>query len=112
MLTGRLVDAPAALDAGLVRSLHAPDELLPAAYELAREISDNAAPVSAAMTRQLLWRMLSAESPEDAHRAESVGLASRSRSADAREGVEAFLAKRAPEFPGRVSVDYVNVFDE
>ena len=112
MLTGRLVDAPAALAAGLVRSVHPPEELLPAAYALAREIADNAAPVSAAMTRQLLWRMLAAENPEIAHRAESIGLASRSRSADAREGVAAFLAKRPAQFPGRVSTDYLDVFDD
>ena len=112
MLTGRIVDAQAALDARLVQSVHAPADLLPAAYTLAREISDNAAPVSAAMTRQLLWRMLAADGPETAHRAESRGLASRSRSEDAREGVEAFLAKRPPRFPGRVSVDYIDFVDD
>ena len=112
MLTGRIVDAPAALAAGLVRSLHAPVDLLPAAHELAREICDNAAPVSTAMTRQLLWRMLGAEDPIDAHLAESRGLASRSRSDDAREGVESFLAKRPPVFTGRVSADCVDMFDD
>jgi enoyl-CoA hydratase/carnithine racemase len=112
MLTGRIVDAQAALDARLVQSVHPPADLLPAAYTLAREISDNAAPVSAAMTRQLLWRMLAADGPETAHRAESRGLASRSRSEDAREGVEAFLAKRLPRFPGRVSVDYIDFVDD
>jgi enoyl-CoA hydratase/carnithine racemase len=112
MLTGRIIDAQAALEARLVRSLHAPDDLLPAAYALAREISDNAAPVSTAMTRQLLWRGLATEDPETAHRAESRGLAIRSRSADAREGVESFLAKRSPQFPGRVSTDYVDLFED
>lgn len=112
MLTGRVVDANTALAAGLVRSLHDPVDLLPAAYELAREIADHAAPVSAAMTRQLLWRMLAVENPMTAHLAESRGLASRSRSADAKEGVESFLAKRPAEFPDSVSSGYVDMFDE
>jgi enoyl-CoA hydratase/carnithine racemase len=111
MLSGRLVDAQGAFDAGLVRSIHAPEDLLPAARTLAREIADNTAPVSVAMTRQLLWRMLGATNPMDAHRAETIGLASRSRSDDAREGVESFLAKRPPAFPGRVSRDYLDLFD-
>jgi enoyl-CoA hydratase/carnithine racemase len=111
MLTGRLIGAEEAHAAGLVRSLHAPEELLPAAYAIAHEIADNAAPVSAAMTRQLIWRMLHATDPMDAHLAESRGLAVRSRSADAREGVESFLAKRPAEFPQRVSEDYLDMFD-
>lgn len=111
MLTGRLIPAEEAHAKGLVQSLHAPDELLPAAYALAREIADNAAPVSAAMTRHLLQRMLAAEDPMTAHEAESRGLFVRSRSDDAREGVAAFLTKRAPEFPDRVSEHYVEGFD-
>jgi enoyl-CoA hydratase/carnithine racemase len=112
MLTGRLVEANEACDAGLVQSVHAPEELLPAAYALAREISDNVAPVSAAMTRTLLWRMLAATGPDDAHLAESRGLAHRSRSDDAREGVTSFLHKRPPQFADRVSEAYVDMFDD
>jgi enoyl-CoA hydratase/carnithine racemase len=112
MLSGRLVDAQEALAAGLVRSVHAPEEMLPTAYALAQEIAGHAAPVSAAMTRQLLWRMLGATDPMDAHLAESRGLASRSRSDDAREGVESFLAKRQAEFPQRVSDAYVDMFED
>jgi enoyl-CoA hydratase/carnithine racemase len=112
MLTGRIIDASEALAAGLVRSLHAPDELLPAAYALAREIVDNTAPVSAAMTRQLLWRMLGAQDATVAHRVESRGLAERSRSDDAREGVASFLEKRPPQFTGRVSAADLDFLDE
>jgi enoyl-CoA hydratase/carnithine racemase len=111
MLTGRLIDAQEALDTRLVRSLHAPVDLLPAAHELAREITEQAAPVSAAMTRQMLWRMLAADDPMIAHRVESKGLAGRSRSADAREGVEAFLAKRPAQFTERVSETHLDIFD-
>ena len=110
MLTGRMVDAQEALQAGLVRSLHGAGEVLPAAHALAREIADNAAPVSAAMTRQLLAHMLHATDPLDAHLAESRGLAERSRSPDAREGVAAFLEKRPAEFPQRVADGYLDLF--
>ena len=103
--TGRVFDAAEALDGGLVRSVHQPDELLPAAYALAREIADNTAPVSVAVTRQLMWRMLGADHPMAAHRADSRAIASRGRSRDAREGVTAFLEKRPAKFPDRVSAD-------
>jgi len=112
MLTGRMIEAQEALQAGLVRSLHGPEELLPAAHAIAREISDNAAPVSAAMTRQLLAHMLHATDPMDAHLAESRGLADRSRSADAREGVAAFLEKRAAAFPQQVGDGYLDLFGD
>src|SRR5215216_2200645 len=101
--TGRVFDAAEALDGGLVRSVHAPDELLPAAYALAREIADNTAPVSVALGRSLLWRMLGADHPLAAHRADSKAMFARGQSADAREGVQSFLEKRPAAFPDRVS---------
>jgi enoyl-CoA hydratase/carnithine racemase len=101
--TGRLFTPEDALEAGLVRSVYPADELLPAAYALAREIADNSAPVSVALTRQLMWRMLGASHPMQAHQAESRGLYSRGKSADAVEGVMSFLEKRPAEFTGRVS---------
>jgi enoyl-CoA hydratase/carnithine racemase len=101
--TGRVFDAQEALRGGLVRSVHAPDELLPAAHAIAREIADNTAPVSVALGRRLLWNMLGAEHPMAAHRADSKAMFARGQSADAREGVQSFLEKRPAEFPDKVS---------
>ena len=86
-----------------LRSLHPADELLSAAYELAHEIADNTAPVSVALGRRMLWTMLGAEHPMEAHRADSRAMFARGQSADAREGVTSFLEKRPPSFPDRVS---------
>jgi enoyl-CoA hydratase/carnithine racemase len=101
--TGRVFSAQEALAGGLVRSLHPKGELLEAAYALAREIADNAAPVSVALARRMMWTMLGAEHPMLAHRADSRGMFLRGQSADAREGVTAFLEKRPAEFPDKVS---------
>lgn len=108
--TGRLVEAEEAQQAGLLRSVHAVDELLPAARAIAREIIDNSAPVSVALSRQLLWRMLGAQHPMEAHIAESRGLVQRGGSADVREGIEAFFDKRPPRFPQSVPGDLPNIF--
>lgn len=108
--TGRVFGAQEALDRGLVRSLHAPDTLLPAAYALAREIAENTAPVSVALTRQLLWRMAGADHPMEAHRADSRAIQSRGASGDAREGVSSFLEKRAPAYPNAVSTDLPDIW--
>ena len=101
--TGRVFDAREALEGGLVRSVHPAGELLEAANLLAREIADNAAPVSVALARMMMWRMLGAEHPMVAHRADSRGMYYRGRSADAAEGVTSFLEKRPAQFPDRTS---------
>jgi enoyl-CoA hydratase/carnithine racemase len=101
--TGRVFDAAAAHQGGLVRSVHAPEELLAAANELAREIADNAAPVSVALARRLMWRGLGATHPMAAHRADSRAMFARGQSADAVEGVTSFLEKRAASYPDRIS---------
>jgi enoyl-CoA hydratase/carnithine racemase len=109
-MTGRVFGPDEALAGGLVRSVHAPDELLPAAYELAREIVENASPVSIALTRQMLWRMAGADHPMEAHKVDSRGIAARGASQDAIEGVMAFLEKRPANFPLTVSQDMPDFF--
>jgi enoyl-CoA hydratase/carnithine racemase len=104
-MTGRVFGAEEALKGGLVRSVHAPDDLLPAARALALEIAENTAPVSVALTRQMLWRMAGAESPWDAHRLDSRAIYARGRAGDAKEGVVSFLEKRPPVYPDKVSTD-------
>ncbi len=101
--TGRVFSAQEALEGGLVRSLHPKGELLDAARALGREIAENTAPVSVALARQLMWRMLGAAHPLLAHRADSRGMVARGQSADAVEGITAFLEKRPARFPDRVS---------
>jgi enoyl-CoA hydratase/carnithine racemase/RimJ/RimL family protein N-acetyltransferase len=108
--TGRVFDAQEALSGGLVRSLHPKAELLEAANTLAREIADNAAPVSVALARRMLWRMLGAEHPMVAHRTDSRGMLHRGRSADAAEGIAAFLEKREAVFPDKVSDGLPDIF--
>src|SRR3954453_4169524 len=108
--TGRVFSAEEALAGGLVRSLHPAGEVRDAAHELAREIADNAAPVSVALARQLMWRMLGASHPMEAHRADSRAIFSRGQSADAREGVTAFLEKRPAQFPDKVSTDLPDIW--
>lgn len=103
--TARVFPASEALDAGLVRSLHGPEELLGAAQGLAREIAEHAAPVSAALTRQMLWKGLTEAHPMGAHRVDSPGVEHTGGGADAREGISAFFEKRSPSWRLRVPGD-------
>lgn len=104
-VSGRLLPAHEAQAGGLFSEVLAPADLLPRAQALAREIAEHAAPVSVALTRQLMWRMLGAGHPMDAHRVESRLIAERGAGADAHEGVRAFLDKRAPQFTGTTNAD-------
>jgi enoyl-CoA hydratase/carnithine racemase len=103
--SGRVFAADEALAGRLVSRVVAPDALLPTAYALAREIADHTSAVSVALTRALMWRMLGADHPMMAHRADSKSIYWMGRSADAREGVTAFLEKRPPRFTMRPSTD-------
>jgi enoyl-CoA hydratase/carnithine racemase len=104
--SGRLISAEEARDKGLVQSVHAPGELIDAAIAKAREMTEHSAPVSVALTRHMLWRMLGAPHPMSAHRWDSRAIYSRGRSPDAAEGVTSFLEKRAPDFTASVAADY------
>jgi len=110
VFTGRVFGAQEALDGRLVRSIHPPEELLPTARALATEIAENTAPVSIALSRLMMWRMLGADHPMEAHRVDSRAILMRGRSDDAREGVNSFLEKRPAEFPVKVSDGLPDIF--
>jgi enoyl-CoA hydratase/carnithine racemase len=111
LYSGRVFDATEAHAAGLVRSVHPDEELLDAARRLAIEIAE-ASPVSVALTRQMLWRMLGEDHPMAAHRADSRAVYSTGAGPDAREGVMSFLEKRPAQFKGRVSKDLPDIFPD
>jgi len=103
--TGRIFDAEEARAGGLVRSIHAPADLLHAAQLLAREIADNTSAISVAMTRAMMWRLMNADHPMEAHKIDSRSIYRLSRGADAKEGIASFLEKRKAMYPGKVSAD-------
>ena len=108
--TGRMVPAGEALSAGRVLEVVPPDALLARAQEIAATIAREAAPVSAALTRQMMWRMLGADHPMESHKLEARGIAALRGSADLREGVAALKERRAPQFTMRPSVDMPDFF--
>jgi enoyl-CoA hydratase/carnithine racemase len=108
--SGRILSAQEALEGGLVSRVVPPDELLPAARELASEIAENTSGVSVCLARHLLWRMLGADHPMEAHKLDSRAIYAMGRSPDAYEGVNSFLEKRAPNFPMKVSEDLPDFF--
>lgn len=104
-MTGRVFNADEALKGGLIRSIHEPDDLMPAALALAHEIRDNTAPVSVALTRQMLWRNPSANHPMEAHKIDSRAIYTRAKTNDAKEGIASFLEKREPSYPDKISMN-------
>lgn len=110
VMTGRVFPASEALEGRLVRSVLPADELLPAARALALEVAENTAPVSVAVSRHMLWRMLGADDPMEAHKLDSRIIWERGRTDDAREGVMSFLEKRRAQFPMKVTADMPSFF--
>jgi enoyl-CoA hydratase/carnithine racemase len=108
--SGRVFAAKEALAGRLVSRVVPADELLPTARALAREIADNTSAISVCLARQMMWRMLGAEHPMEAHRLDSRLMHQVGRTPDAREGVQSFLEKRPARFPGRVSQDLPQPF--
>lgn len=103
--SGRVFMAEEGHEAGLFRSLHAPEDVLTVARELAASFADGTSAVSVATTRQLMWRMLGADHPMEAHKIDSRLIDELGRGVDVAEGIESFLEKRDPDFPGKPSTD-------
>ena len=103
--SGKVFDAKEALNGGLVRSIHPKDTLMDEAKNIANEIIENTSPVSVSMTRQMLWKMLGADHPMEAHKVDSRAIYELGKGEDTKEGVNSFLEKRSPEFPSKVSKD-------
>ena len=110
--TGEVFDAAEALDGGLVRAVHDPDDLLAAARALAKRMTENSSAVSIAVARKMMWRMLGADHPMEAHKVDSRGILERGRSEDVKEGINSFFEKRPPVFPDRVSDGLGTIFSD
>ena len=110
--SGEVFPAEEAMAGGLVRSVHEPDDLLPAAYALACRLTESSSAVSIAVARKMMWRMLGADHPMAAHKVDSRGILERGRSEDVKEGINSFFEKRAPQFPDKVSDGLGTIFSD
>ena len=108
--SGSVFNADEALSGGLVRSVHEPEDLMPEARKIAREIAENTSAISVTMIRHMMWRMLGADHPMEAHKIDSRGIFELGRGADAHEGVKSFLEKRPAEFSMTTSQDLPEFF--
>ncbi|MBV9419619.1 MAG: enoyl-CoA hydratase, partial [Alphaproteobacteria bacterium] len=102
-MSGRVFGADEALKGGLVAEVLPPDQLLKRARELATEIAENTAPVSIALTRQMLWHYSAFPGPEQVLKIDGALSVELGAGPDVKEGVASFLEKRKPNFPGKVS---------
>jgi enoyl-CoA hydratase/carnithine racemase len=103
--TGKIIPAEEALKIGLVTQVVSPEELLPAAEAIAKEIAENTSAISVTLSRQLMWKMLGASHPYESHKVESKMIHWTGQQADVKEGITAFFEKRKPNFPMKVSTD-------
>lgn len=103
--SGRVFSAQEALEGGLLKALHKPETMLEAAYEIAQGYSESSSAVSVALSRQMMWRMLGADHPMEAHKVDSRGIFYMGQSPDVAEGVQSFLEKRPAEFSMKPSKD-------
>ena len=108
--SGKVFPAREAMEGGLLRSLHEPEDLLVEARKIAAEIADNTSAVSITLVRHMMWKMLGADHPMEAHKIDSRGIYHRGKSPDSKEGVVSFLEKRPADFPGKVSTDMPEFF--
>ena len=108
--SGRIFDAQEALEKRFVRSVHKENDLMPAARDLAHEFAEQTSSISVTMIRHMMWKMLGADHPMEAHKLDSRGVYFTGKSEDAREGVQSFLEKRPAKFPGKVSTDMPEFF--
>ncbi|MBT3624506.1 MAG: crotonase/enoyl-CoA hydratase family protein [Gammaproteobacteria bacterium] len=108
--SGRIFDAREALEKRFVRSVHKENDLMPAARDLAHEFAEQTSSISITMIRHMMWKMLGADHPMEAHKIDSRGVYFTGKSEDAHEGVQSFLEKRPAEFSGKVSTDMPEFF--
>ena len=108
--SGRIIDSKEALDIALISSIHKPENLINDAKKIAQELVEKSAPVSIAITRQMLWRSFGQAAPYEAHVIESKAIDSRGASDDAKEGVNSFLEKRPARFKNLISSDMPDFF--
>ncbi len=108
--SGRIFDAQEALEKRFIRSVHKENDLMPAARDLAHEFAEQTSSISVTMIRHMMWKMMGADHPMEAHKIDSRGVYFTGKSEDAHEGVQSFLEKRPAEFPGKVSTDMPEFF--
>jgi len=110
VMSGRVFPAEEALKGGLVSQVVEPEELLPTARAIGREIAENTSAVSVALCRHMMWKMLGADHPMEAHKIDSRGIRSMGQLPDAYEGVQSFLEKRSGNYTMKPSRDMPNFF--